>query len=61
MKVITKDNKTKNYRLTLKQLNEMGFNVSIPATWQRVEYEDILKALETLYPELKNNIIRAYL
>lgn len=61
MKVITKDGRTKNYKLTLKDMDKLGYVNRIPAMWHYAEYKDILEALETLYPELKDNIIRAYL
>lgn len=61
MKVITKDNKIKNYKLSLKDMRKLGYANRVPARWHYAEYKDILEALETLYPELKNNILRAYL
>lgn len=61
MKVITKDNKVKNYKLSLKDMGKLGYVNRVPARWHYAEYKDILEALETLYPELKNNIVRAYL
>lgn len=56
MKVILKSGETKNYKLTLKML---GYGKGY--TWHRVDYENIILGLETLYPELKGNIKRAYL
>ena len=56
MKVIKKDGTKKNYKLTLKMLGyPNGYK------WHYVEYGSIIKALEKIYPELQNNIERAYL
>ena len=55
MNVILKNGKRKKYRLTLKMV---GYS---RRRWHYVEYSSILKALEHYYPELENNIERAYL
>lgn len=55
MKVVLKDGSLKKYKLTLKMISETR------RRWNEVEYSTILKALEHYYPELKNNIERAYL
>lgn len=55
MNVILKNGKRKRYKLTLKML---GYS---RGRWNDVEYSSILKGLEHYYPELKNNIERAYL
>lgn len=56
MKVIKKDGTKKNYKLTLKMLGySNGYR------WNDVDYNNIIKALEKIYPELKNNIERARL
>ena len=55
MNVILKNGKRKKYRLTLKMV---GYS---RRRWHYVEYSSILKALEHHYPELENNIERAYL
>lgn len=56
MNVLLKDGTTKKYRLTLKMLG-MGYN----GKWHNVDYHYIIESLEIIYPELKNNIDRAYL
>lgn len=61
MKVTTIDGKTKNYKLTLKMMLELGYGNRIPARWHYAEYKDIISALEILYPELKGNIDKARL
>lgn len=61
MKVVKKDGSKKNYKLTLKMMSELGYGNRIPARWHYTEYADIIEALETLYPELKGNIEKAYL
>lgn len=61
MKVVKKDGLKKNYKLTLKMMLDLGYSNRIPARWHYAEYDDIIKALETLYPELKGNIEKAYL
>jgi hypothetical protein len=61
MKVVKKDGSKKTYKLTLKDMSELGYSNRIPARWHYTEYRDIIEALETLYPELKGNIEKAYL
>ena len=53
MNVVLKNVDTKKYRLTLKMMKNKR--------WHEVEYIEIIKKLECVYPELKNNIERAYL
>ncbi len=61
MKVMMVDGKTKNYKLTLSMMVNLGYRNRVPARWHYVEYKDIISALETLYPELEGNIVKAWL